>query len=113
MITLPSLFAKLVDTSGRMLTPWNSYFQQFTQAPASAIDITVGISPFAYTVREPGTLSIAGGTITGVTLTRGSVVITLTTTNNLIPVGINDIVTVSYSVLPTLRLLPSLGIAVR
>lgn len=111
MITLPSLVSKLVDSTGRLLTPWNSYFQQFTQAPASAIAITVGASPFAYTVREPGLLAITGGTVTGVTLTRGSVVVTLDATNNLIPVCINDIVTVTYAVLPTLRLLPSLGIA--
>ncbi len=103
--------AKLVDATGRMLTPWNSYFQQFTQAPASAIDITVGISPFDYTAKEPGTLVITGGTVTGVRLTRGSTVIILATTNNVIPVGINDIVRVTYSVLPTLRLLPSYGVA--
>lgn len=111
MITLPSLVAKLVDNTGRMLSPWNSYFQQFTQAPAAAIDITVGVSPFAYTVREPGAFVVTGGTITGVTLTRGSTVITIV--SQIFPVAINDIITVSYSVLPTLRLLPSLGIAVR
>ncbi len=103
--------AKLVDTTGRMLTPWNSYFQQFTQAPASAIPITVGASPFDYTVREPGTLVITGGTVTGVRLTRGSTIITLASTNNVIPVGINDVVRVTYTVLPTLILLPYYGVA--
>lgn len=111
MIVLPSLMARLVDAGGRMLTPWNSYFQQFTQAPASAIDIVVGASPFDYRVKEPGTFIITGGIITGVRLTRGSVAITLATANNIIPVGINDVVRVTYSVLPTLRLLPSYGVA--
>ncbi len=111
MITLPSLVSRLVDSTGRMLSPWNSYFQQFTQAPAPVINVTVGVSPFAYTVREPGAIAITGGTVSAVTLTRGSVVIPVS--SMIFPVGINDIVTVTYSVLPTISLLPSLGIAVR
>jgi len=113
MNVLPSMIAKFVDATGRLLPPWNSYLQQFTQAPAPVINITVGASPFAYTTRIPGQLVISGGTLTGITLTRGTVVLTLATTNRLILMGINDIVTVSYSVLPTIQFLPLYGIQVR
>jgi hypothetical protein len=114
MITLPSLFAKLVNGDGRLLTPWNSYLQQFTQVPAAAIDITVGASPLSYQAKEPGTIVIVGGTITALTLTRGTVVLTLPTATRLIPVCISDILTITYSVIPTsITLLPAYGIAVR
>ena len=114
MITLPSMVSKFVDNTGRLLSPWNSYLQQFTQAPAPVITVTIGVSPFAYTARIPGNLVIVGGTITAITLARGTTVINLVTTNRFIPMGINDIVTVTYSVIPTsIQFLPSYGIQVR
>lgn len=114
MITLPSMVSKMVDAGGRLMPgAWNSYLQQFTQAPAPVNTITVGASPFAFTSRLPGSLAIVGGTLTAITLTRGTTVINLVTTNRFILMGINDIVTVSYSVLPVIQFLPLYGIAVR
>jgi hypothetical protein len=95
-----------------MLTPWNSFFQQFTQAPAQAIAVTVGASPFAYTATESGSLVITGGTISAIHLIRGSDDMNVTG-SKIVPMFINDIVRVTYSVLPTLTFLPSLGPAPR
>ena len=110
MIPLPSTLAPFVNKLGQIIRPWNSYLQQFTQAPPAINSITVGTSPFSYEAREPGNISITGGTISNIRLSRGIVDIDFGAgTDKIIPVGINDIVTVTYSVLPTVRFLPSYG----
>jgi len=110
MIPLPNTLAPFVDKLGKIIRPWNSYLQQFTQQPPSVASITVSASPFSYTAREPGNVAITSGTISNVRLTRGIVNIDFGSgTNKVIPVGINDIVTITYSVLPTVRFLPSYG----
>ena len=109
MLILPNKMAPFVDALKRIVHPWDSYLQQFTQAPPNIQSTTVGVSPFDYTAREPGNLIIIGGTVTGVSLIRGAVTIILASTTQIIPVAINDIVRVSYSVLPTLQFIPSYG----
>ncbi len=109
MVPLPNLLAPIANKLGKILAPWNSYLQQFTQAPPNFMLQTLSGSPFVYTAHEPGTVAIEGGTITGVTLTRGIVDIVLGTTPKLVPVAINDVVTITYSVLPTVSFIPSFG----
>lgn len=109
MIPLPNKMAPFVSALKRIVAPWDSYLQQFTQAPPNFAAVTVGISPFDYTAREPGNIIITGGTVTGVALTRGTTSILLGATTKIVPVAINDVVTVVYSVLPTIRFVPSYG----
>ena len=108
MIPLPNLRAALVNKFGNLVSPWNSYLQQFTQAPPNIIAVTVGASPFAYTATEPGSLSVDGGTVSAISLTRGATTVDVTG-SKLIVVGINDVVTITYSVLPTVKFIPSFG----
>lgn len=110
MLVLPNKMAPFVDALKRILAPWDSYLQQFTQAPPNYQPLTVGASPFAYTAKEPGNLAITGGTVTGLALIRGEASIILGAgTNKIIPMSINDIVNVVYSVLPTIQFVPSYG----
>lgn len=108
MVPLQNLLARFVDTNGRLIPPWNSYLQQFTQAPPKVLPLTVGLSPYSYQAVEPGIVAVTGGTISLIELTRGTVTIDVTGTK-LIPVSINDTVTVTYSVLPTIQFIPSYG----
>lgn len=104
-LILPNLKSALVNAKGFVLQPWITFFQQFTQAPSQVIDLNVIVSPFSYTAVEPGFLAITGGTISAITLTRGSTTVTIT--GDLIPVAIGDIVAITYSVLPTVQFFPS------
>lgn len=107
MQTFPSTLSRFVSTAGIILQPFISYLQQFTIAPPAFSDITVGASPFEYEAKEPGNVFIDGGMVSAITLTRGTD--TITVTGSLIPVGINDIVTITYSVLPAMKFIPSYG----
>lgn len=108
MMPLPSQVSSFVDQAGRIIRPWVQYLQQFTQAPPKIMDVTVTVSPFSYTAKEPGYLYIHGGTISAITLTRGIVTL-IFTGNTAVPVAINDIVSITYTVLPTVKFVPSYG----
>jgi len=108
MIGLPSQLAPLVDNFGKILRPWTQYLQQFTQAPPKFMTVIVTASPFSYKVKEPGSVAITGGTVSAIVLTRGTQSINLTGTK-IIPVSINDVITVTYSLLPTITFIPAYG----
>ncbi|MHB8915933.1 MAG: polysaccharide deacetylase family protein [Thiobacillus sp.] len=74
-----------------------------TSAGSTPIAITVGASPFAYTAPYGGSVSISGGTVSSVTVTRNSVVVyTSALADNIVPVRTGDIVTVTYTAAPTM-----------
>lgn len=86
--------AALVDKQLKIIPPWNSWFQQFTQIAPASIDVST-TNPF--TANAMGTLIIQGATT--VTLTRGTTVINLST-QEIIPISIGD--TISWTGVPTL-----------
>lgn len=108
MIPLPSLIAPFVKGKGLIASPWNFYLQQFTQAPPNILPVTPNISPSSYQAVEPGVIAVTGGTVSAIALKRGVITIDVTG-QKLIPVSINDIVEVTYSVLPTIQFIPSYG----
>lgn len=108
MQPLPSLQARIVDAAGKLLSPWNSYLQQFTQAPPRILTLIVTASPFSYIAKEPGYISVADGVVSAIVLTRGVVVIDVIGVK-LIPVSISDTVTVTYTGLPTVKFIPIYG----
>jgi len=96
------------DTRGRLvaylISPWNSFFQQFVQpAPAVAtVDLTG--SPFKFTPNVNGNLIISGGVVSNISLTRGTDTIDLTG-QKIIPTAINDSVSITYSNPPSVKFL--------
>ena len=68
--------------------------------------ITPGASPYTYAVRAPGTLMIAGGTVSAVSLVRAGVTVAMPIAG---PVAVidGDAVTITYTVAPTVTLIPA------
>lgn len=109
MIKLPNLLAPFVKDN-KLIAPWNSYLQQFTQAPPDIMGLTIGVSPFTYEVKEPGTIFISGGTLTAVSFIRGITTLALGTAARIIPVAIDDTVIITYAVVPTsISFVPAYG----
>lgn len=67
--------------------------------------ITVGASPFSYTAPQAGTVVVAGGTVSALTITRGTAV-SLGVVSGAVPVRQGDIVTVTYTGAPTMTFFP-------
>lgn len=111
MQAFPNTLAAFIDKANcRIVKPWIQYLQQFTQAPGKFNPVSVGISPFSYKSAEPGFVYIKNGTITTVTLTRGSLTLDVTGLV-LIPVGVSDTVVITYTGVPTVYFIPSFGAA--
>lgn len=83
-LPVPNLTAPLVDKLGKLIPPWNSWFQQFSQKAPTVV--TVSTSPF--TANSNGTVIFTGGA-PAITLIRGTVSIVLTG-QRIIPISISD-----------------------
>lgn len=68
--------------------------------------VTLAASPMTYMAREPGALSIQGGTVSLVSLARGAASIALGLTAGLIPLTTGDRVTLTYVTAPVLNFIP-------
>ncbi len=91
---------------GRLLDPWNGFFQQFVQAAPAVANIVPTGSPFNFTANVKGTLIISGGTVSAISLIRGGIIIPLSTVRPLIvPISIGDTIRTTYTVTPTLQFL--------
>lgn len=111
-IPAPNLPLGTAPSRDGMLRPvaidnmWYRFLARLSQLSAEKpiVDVTVGASPFTYTADTIGHLNIQGGTISTRTLTRGSKTINFTT--SMVPVVAGDVVTITYSVVPTLSFVP-------
>lgn len=98
--------AEPIGQGGVLVTPvWLRFFNNLVGTSQPILSVTPTASPFAYTATAKGYLSISGGTISGITLLRSRV--TIPVSGSLIPVQNTDVVTLTYSVSPTLSFIPS------
>ncbi|HUN00406.1 MAG TPA: hypothetical protein PLI96_07980 [Halothiobacillus sp.] len=88
-------------------TPLAQVKTLITQTAGAAImPITVGASPFAYTAPNTGSVVVSGGSVSSISLTR-NVLIATGVTAGILSVKAGDVLTVTYSALPTMNLLPA------
>lgn len=83
---VPNLKVPLVDKDGRLLSPWNMFFQQFVQIAPAVMDVST-TNPF--TANQNGTLILTGAVT--IDLTRGTDTINLNG-ERIIPISIGDTV---------------------
>ena len=95
-----------IEGKGFLLSPWNSFFQQFVQIAPLPIDIELAASPFVISPGANGTITLVGGTITSITLTRGAVNMILGS-QRIVPIRIGDSIEVTYTGTPNIRFLPN------
>jgi hypothetical protein len=73
----------------------------------SQVTVAVGASPFAYTAPAIGSVIISGGTVSAITLTHaGGTPVNIGVVAGVIPVLASDVVTVTYTVAPTMTFIP-------
>lgn len=107
MAGFPSLLDPLVNGAGRLVPPWNIFFERFVKPPAAITAVTVAASPFSYTASQGGNLVVTGGTVSNIQISRGTSVISTGQTAGLIPLAQGDIAIITYSVLPTINFVPA------
>lgn len=86
--------------------------QPYTTPPTVPAVSTIAVtgSPFTYTAKGAGALQIIGGTVSAITDTDAGVT-TNESTSGIIAVEAGDIVTITYTVAPTVNFIPSGALA--
>ena len=105
-LTIPSPNHKVLTEAGTFSLAWWRYLTSlspYNVLPDSVITVTA--SPFAYTATDDGSVVISSGTISDVSVKRTTTSYSIGTTRQ-VEVGKGDIVTVTYSVAPTMALFP-------
>ncbi len=82
------------------------YPPQATELPSEVFSLSTPSSPRGVVAGRRQALSIDGGTVTGITLSRGSWTRNLAPSTQLIEMNTGDIVVVTYTAAPALTLLP-------
>lgn len=104
-MTTPFPGALVPAVGDRPFNPiWILYLQQFASQPGPIQPVVLGPSPASFTASGAGSLALSGGTVSGVTLRRGTVVASVP--GGLVPMANNDVVTVTYSAAPTASFIP-------
>jgi hypothetical protein len=104
--TVPNSNQPIADPKGMVTQVWQRFFGALVAPPAAATAVAVSASPTSFTASERGSVVVSGGTISAVTLNRAGTVLAFGTTRS-IPVANGDLVTVTYSVAPTINFLPA------
>lgn len=101
---MPKPIAKPIREDGTMSSDLWRYLNSLSTVPQQDIPITVGPSPATFQATANGSVVISG-TVTGISITRNGTY-NLGTTTNMVPMSIGDILTITYSALPTLTWMP-------
>ena len=115
-ITIPGARVNVVSTDPNTGVTtfdksWSAFFQaiaaQLTAKPGAPSAMAVGASPAAFTASTAGTAVVAGGTVTDMTLTRGTAVTDLGATGSLVPMSAGDVLTITYTAAPAVTFVPT------
>lgn len=104
---VPSSNVNVLGPDGKGIsTAYQRFFNSLPGVgkPAAIVPIAMTGSPFQYLASEPGFLSISGGTVSATVLTRNGTAIN---PGNPAPVSNGDVVTITYTVAPTVNFIPS------
>jgi hypothetical protein len=98
------------NKSGEKTTSsWYRWFQDIDLGvpPSSEIPITVGSSPFTFSPKMKGGVIVSGGTVTSISIARAGPSYPTGQTQGLFTLAANDLLQVSFSVVPTMVFMPA------
>lgn len=104
---VPSSAQAIAGRDGRVTTPWQRFFNALVSAAAPIQTVTLAGSPFAFRAGSAGSLAVSGGTVSSITLTRGTTTTASLGTSGTFPVSNGDVVTITYAVDPTVSFIPA------
>lgn len=106
-----NLNSPIIDlATGKLLPPWNIFFQQLTQLdsqPIEFIDIPPLSGGFTYIASISGTMLVSGGSLINITLSRANTDVVITNSAYAIPMSKDDKLSLTFSVNPTLIFIPA------
>ena len=103
---LTPLVQRLTDILRPMLRQLNAVTDR-TDTPIAALSaLAVGASPHTFTAEADGALAVAGGTVSLLEYGRNGNFTSLGLTSGLVPIKRGDALRITYSVAPSILLIP-------
>ena len=106
-IPFPSNQAPFVDTELRITLPWQLAIESLAAKPVASVAVIPDGSPFSYQAVSAGVMIVTGGTVSDISILRGTTLIETGLTVGPFTLGEDDTLIVTYSVLPTMTFLPA------
>lgn len=105
----PGTDVPMVDLkTGAVTAIWRLFFASLVAKPSAISLVTItGGSPFSYQPNIAGHLLIVGGTVSNVQLTRARVTISLGLGSQFYPMGLGDVIEITYSAPPDVYFVPN------
>jgi hypothetical protein len=105
---VPRIDSQAVDpNTGRLTRIWYRFLVDLSPGvPPASSAVAAPSSPATYSAKAPGFMLIAGGTVTGISLTRGGVGISIPNATTFVPLSIGDDLSIVFSAAPTLTFIP-------
>lgn len=104
---VPSSAQPIADGRGFVTTTWQRFFNALVSAAAPIQPVTLTGSPFSYRAGSGGNLAVSGGTVSAITITRGTTAVPTGATSGTFPVANGDVVSIVYTVAPTVSFIPA------
>ena len=105
-VALPAAHVPVADKDGHVHPAWLRFFASSVRGPQEAQTQTLSSSPYSFAAPSNGSLVISGGTVSGVTLTRGRLTVDLGATSGHFPASTGDTFKITYTVAPAVTFLP-------
>lgn len=107
--TIPSSQQPISGQGGYINQTWLRFFNNLlgVASPTPIMAVSPTGSPFSYTAPSWGSVSVSGGTVSAISLTRNTATISTGVTSGIIPVAGGDVVTVTYSGPPAVSFIPA------
>ena len=103
----PDVGPSLRDLANALILASDNLLPDPIPAARPTVSVTVGASPFTYTALAQGYLSVTGGTVTSVSITRQGVTVLVGMLTGLFPASRLDQIQITYTVVPTAVFLPN------
>ncbi len=106
---VPSSQQPIASKTGQVTPAWQRFFNTLpgVQKAPPPVSATLTGSPFSFTAGALGTVFVAGGTVSQITLTRYGTTVPTGVTSGGISVANGDVVTVTYSGSPSINFVPA------
>ncbi len=101
---VPRIDESAIDNNGYFTRTWYNFFASFQTGAGKIRSINPTSSPYSIEADSVGTITITGGSDIVVTLTRAQK--TITGLSGLIPVSQDDVVVISYTIVPIVNFIP-------
>jgi hypothetical protein len=87
---------------------WNRQLARIVPSPRQQLPQNVTASPYTFTAPTAGNLVVTGGTVSSIKLTRAYVsAVTFSVTSGTFPLAAGDVITLAYTVAPTVNFVPT------